>query len=88
MITTVSTDQRNATEMHWLIERVQFFFRKNPHPHVATTTLQRLHELGYEILPDPSYSLDISPTDYHLFKSFNHFLNQKWFTSKDTARNA
>ncbi|KAF2349194.1 Transposase type 1 [Trinorchestia longiramus] len=36
----------------------------NVRPHVARMTVQKLTELGYETLPHPPYSPDLSPTDY------------------------
>ncbi|KOC60644.1 Histone-lysine N-methyltransferase SETMAR, partial [Habropoda laboriosa] len=42
----------------------------NARPHVSQITVQKLNELGYETLPHPPYSPDISPTDYfHLFRA-------------------
>ncbi|KAF2358639.1 Transposase type 1 [Trinorchestia longiramus] len=54
----------------------------NARPHVARRTVQKLTELGYETLPHPPYSPDISPTDYHLFKHLSTFLDGKTFRSK------
>ncbi|KOC66148.1 Histone-lysine N-methyltransferase SETMAR, partial [Habropoda laboriosa] len=48
----------------------------NARPHVASTTVQKLHQLGIEVLPHPPYSPDISPTDFHFFLSFDSFLTQ------------
>ena len=49
----------------------------NAQPHVAKPTLQKLNELGYETLPHPPYSPDLSPTDYHFFKHLDNFLREK-----------
>ncbi|KAF2359945.1 hypothetical protein FHG87_009295 [Trinorchestia longiramus] len=54
----------------------------NARPHVARMTVQKLTELGYETLPRPPYSPDLSPTDYHLFKHLSTFLDGKTFRSK------
>ncbi|KAF2343416.1 hypothetical protein FHG87_025828 [Trinorchestia longiramus] len=54
----------------------------NTRPHVARMTVQKLIELGYETLPHPPYSQDLSPTDYHLFKHISTFLDGKTFRSK------
>ncbi|KAF2348823.1 hypothetical protein FHG87_020422 [Trinorchestia longiramus] len=51
-------------------------------PHVARMTVPKLTELGYETLPHPPYSPDLSPTDYHLFKHLSTFLDGKTFRSK------
>ena len=59
----------------------------NARPHVAKLTLQKLQELGYETLPHPPYSPDISPTDYHLFLSLDNFLRNKTFNNREDVQN-
>ena len=34
-------------------------------------------ELGWTVLPHPSYSPDLAPTDYHLFLSISNHLQEK-----------
>ncbi|KAB0353145.1 hypothetical protein FD755_024141 [Muntiacus reevesi] len=48
-------------------------------PHVTQLMLQKLNELGYEVLPHLPYSPDLSPTDYHFFRLFSgkSFHNQQ-----------
>ena len=41
-------------------------------PHVTQPMLQKLNELDYEVLPHPSHSSDLSPTNYHFFKHLNN----------------
>ena len=38
---------------------------------------KKLNELGYKVLPPPSYSPDLSPNDYHFFKHLDNFLQGK-----------
>ena len=57
----------------------------NARPHAAQPTLQKLNELGYETLPHPAYSPDLSPTDYHFFKHLDNFLREKCFKNRDDA---
>lgn len=47
----------------------------NARPHVARKTAQKIAELGWETLPQPPYSPDIAPSDYHLFRSLQNFLD-------------
>jgi len=48
----------------WSTERAQFFSMTVPdRPHIAQSTLQKLNELGYEVLPHPPYSPDFSPIE-------------------------
>ncbi|KAF2356735.1 Transposase type 1 [Trinorchestia longiramus] len=62
--------------------RGPILFHDNARPHVARMTVQKLTELGYETLPHPPYSPDLSPTDYHLIKRLSAFLDGKTFRSK------
>ena len=58
----------------------------NARPHVANATLQKIHELGWLPLLHPPYSPDISPCDYYLFRSLEHFLRGKQFISSDNVQ--
>jgi histone-lysine N-methyltransferase SETMAR len=43
--------------------------------HRANLTKKKLDELdGVEVLPHPTYSPDLAPSDYGLFRSMEHFL--------------
>jgi hypothetical protein len=43
--------------------------------------------LGWEVLPHPAYSPDLAPSDYHLFRSLEHFLRDKSFKNRDDLQN-
>lgn len=58
----------------------------NARPHVAHITLRKLHDLGYETLPHPPYSPDLSPTDYHLFKHLDNFLKDTVFRDAEAVK--
>ena len=53
--------------------------RDNTQPYVTPPMLQKLNELGYEVLPHPPYLPDISLTDDYFFKHLNNFLQEKCF---------
>jgi [histone H3]-lysine36 N-dimethyltransferase SETMAR len=63
-------------------QRGPILLHDNARPHTAQMTLQKLNDFGFEILPHPPYSPDLSPTDYHLFKHLDHFLRHKQFATK------
>ena len=57
-------------------------------PHITQPMLQKLNELGYEVLPHPPCSPDLLPTDYHFFKYLNNFLQGIHFHNQQDAENA
>jgi histone-lysine N-methyltransferase SETMAR len=43
-------------------------------------------ELGWEVLPHPPYSPDLSPSDYYLFRSLSNSLRNKSFDDEKALR--
>ena len=73
------TKNCNAYIRHWSTERAQFFSMTKLQPLVTQPMLQKLKELGYKVLTHLPYSSVLSPTDNHLFKHLNNFLEGKCF---------
>ena len=65
--------------------RAQFFSTART---VTQPSLQKLNDLGDEVLPHLPYSPDLSPTNYHFFKHLNNFLQEKHFHNQQEAENA
>ena len=63
------------------------FQHDNARPHVAKVVKETLEALNWDVLPHPSYSLDIAPLAYHLFWSMDHGLDEQHFTSYEEAKN-
>jgi len=55
--------------------------------HIAAPVKTYLETLKWEVLPHPSYSPDIAPSDYHLFRSMTHGLSEQHFTSYEDTKN-
>ena len=51
----------------------------NAKPHVSKNSLRNFKNLDIELLPHPPYSPDLAPSDFHLFRSMEHFLRGKKF---------
>jgi hypothetical protein len=72
------------------------FQHENAQPHTANMTKAAIQEMDWEILPHPLYSLDLAPSDYHLFRSlfnnlrgvsFNNYAElQNWLDNFFTAK--
>ncbi|UYV64255.1 SETMAR [Cordylochernes scorpioides] len=62
----------------------------NARPHVAKVVKETLEALQWDVQPHPLYSPDIAPSDYHMFRSMTHGLDEEtknwvnvWIASKD-----
>ena len=84
-------------EMHYKLQYLQpvlvnrkgsILLHDNAQPHIAQPMLQKLNELGNEILPHLPYSPNLSTTDYPFFKHFDNFLQGKFFHNQQEAENA
>ena len=59
----------------------------NAMPHTSLMIRQKLTELVWEVLIHPTYGADRAPSDYHLFRSLQNFLNGKKLANKRAAEN-
>ena len=64
-------------------KRKVLFHQDNAPCHKLTATMAKLHELHVELLPHPSYSPDLGPSDYWLFADFKRTLQGKRFGSNE-----
>ncbi|KAK6764655.1 hypothetical protein RB195_024832 [Necator americanus] len=59
----------------------------NARPHIAKKTSQKILELGWEVLPHPPYRPVLAPSDYHLFRSLQHHLEEERYADSDNLEN-
>ena len=58
----------------------------NARPHAALRTQEAIHKLGWTVLPHPSYSPDLAPSDYHLFGKLKESLLGNHYASVDEVK--
>ena len=58
----------------------------NALPYVARPVKTYLETLKWKVLPNPSYSPDVAPSDYHLFRSMAHGLAHQHFRSHEEVK--
>ena len=96
---TITSEEyaQQINEMHWKLEHPQpaLVNRKGPdllHDNtqlrVTQPMLQKLNELGYEVLLHLPYSPNLLATDYHIFKHLDNFLQGKCLHNHQKAENA
>ncbi|WKX99287.1 hypothetical protein Q1695_014289 [Nippostrongylus brasiliensis] len=65
-----------------------YIIMDNARPHHAKATRDELERLGITWLPHPPYSPDLSPCDYHAFRSLQAFCAGKTFHNREDVRRA
>ena len=71
-----------------LANRMGPILHNNTWPHVSQPMLQKLNELGHEVLPHLPCSPDLSPTKCHFFKHLDSFLQGKCLQNQQEVENA
>ena len=59
----------------------------NARPHTANRMKLKILKLDLKAIDHPPYSPNLSPTDYHLFRNLDNFLQGKIFNSQQTVEN-
>jgi [histone H3]-lysine36 N-dimethyltransferase SETMAR len=62
-------------------EKKVLFHQDNALCHKSIETTAKLHRLGYELLPHPSYSPDLAPSDLFLFADLKKMFARKKFST-------
>jgi len=80
--------QAISVKRPWLLERGVIFHHDNARPHTSRITKQKIRDLKWELLKHPPYSPDLAPSDFHLFRSLQHFLAGKKFLTERQIHHA
>lgn len=49
------------------LSKIVLLIHDNARPHTAYATQDLLEKLNWEVFPHPPHSLDLAPSDFHLF---------------------
>ena len=60
----------------------------NARPHVSKVTREKLQKFHWTVIPHPPYSPDTAPSDFHLFRSLQHFLDGREFDDDNEVQSA
>ena len=63
------------------------YHQDNARPHTFLITRKKFLNLGWVVMSHPRYSLDLAPSNYHLFRSLQNNLNRKTFNSNEAVKN-
>lgn len=58
----------------------------NAKPHTSVMTRKKISQLGWDVLPHPSYSPDLAPSDFHLFLSLQNSMRAMRFNSDEDLK--
>jgi len=62
------------------------FHHDNAPPHKAAVTMATIRDCGFEIVPHPPYSPDLTQSDCYLFPNLKNYIGgQRYSTSEDVS---
>ena len=71
-----------------LLSQNVFLFHDNARPHSAAHTQNLPQKFGWDLFPHPPYSLDLAPSDFHLFPRLKSDLGGQHFANDEEVKNA
>ena len=60
----------------------------NARPHTALLTLEKIENMGWEVLPHPPYSPDLAPSDYDLFGFVKNQMRGQHYETNEALQTA
>jgi [histone H3]-lysine36 N-dimethyltransferase SETMAR len=77
---------RISAEITFSAAKSTLLLHVNTRPHLMKKIQMNLVKLDWEVLPHPLYSADIAPSDYHLFRAMDNFMQNKEFRNDDELK--
>ena len=71
-----------------MVTKGVLFLQDNAQAHTAHRTTCTLQQHGWEVLPHPPYSLDLAPSDFHVFGPLKEFHEVQHFSTDDEVKQA
>jgi len=78
--------QSKESDQNLSIRKASSSITTTPNP-MSLATHQKLRERDWKVLMPPSYSSDLAPLDYYLFRSLQNSLHGVKLTSKEICKN-
>ena len=60
----------------------------NARSHTALLTLEKIENVGWEVLPHPPYSPDLAPSDYHFFDFVKNQMRGQHYETNEALQTA
>ena len=87
--------KKGTLPLRWVLSPEPFDCRSNAlsseqrrfHKTFLTESIYANLDSGWEVLPNPPYSPDLAPSDYHFFRSMQNALTGIRFTSENGIKN-
>ncbi|GFX55885.1 histone-lysine N-methyltransferase SETMAR [Trichonephila clavipes] len=70
-----------------IVDKIEIDRHDNAGTHTSVVTRQKLWNLAWDVLMRPQYSLDLTPSNYHLLFALKNYLSNKKLGSREDCEN-
>jgi len=83
---TINAEYYSSLPVQLKVTKGVLFLHDNAPAHRALVTQKKLAYVGFQCLDHPPYSMDLAPSDYHLFPGLKKQLKGRHFSSDAEVR--